>query len=406
MNVRHVGACLGGILASAAVSYHAQSERGLGADRQQYDAVPAFDSPYGVDSSAGMIVGPAADRELGHRMVGEMRAGGSEGLSKGDTVPAKTHADDGSSGAPICVAQHVSLLQGYRVRPPWRVAGVDYCVGYSKNTVLKDPARIAMTGTSVNATSRTITVTANNVTLDGYDFSRDGGWQVSVQAENTSIVNSNFKVGSNDLSPIISTAAASNMTVAYCTIDGDNRDPEPWGGLISYRGNGFTVEYSWLKNSGGDMIQQISGGGGSTVTVQNNLIQNGGMVSGAHGDYTQLAGGPFNVNISYNTTVQDGGSTQGLQTAYASQGQISHNTMIGSVSYFTSVDLAALKGTFTVQDNYYDPSKAFGFVYPNSGPNDSSPLSVFIHNVDMRTGAILQDANAPGKIPSSSRFLR
>jgi hypothetical protein len=69
--------------------------------------------------------------------------------------------------------------------------------------------------------------------------------------------------------------------------------------------------------------------------------------------------------------------------------------MIGSVSYFTSVDLSSLTGTLAVQDNYYDPSHAYGFVYPNSGPDDSNPLSVFVHNVNMANGSVLQDSNAP-----------
>ncbi|MBN8968241.1 MAG: hypothetical protein J0G95_07240 [Rhizobiales bacterium] len=270
---------------------------------------------------------------------------------------------------------------------------MDYHVGVPEGLALKNPATISMAGVTVNTTTKVITVTGNNVTLDGYDFSLNGGWQVSVQAANTTITNSNFLIGSNNLAPIISTAAASNMTVSYCTIDGAGKDPG-WGGLISYRGNGFTVEDSWLKNAGGDMIQQIDGGANSTVVIQNNLIQNGGMASGAHGDYTQLAGGPFNVSINYNTTIQKGGTTQGLMTEYVAGGEIGHNTMIGSASYFVSVDNSSIKTTVTVHDNYYDP-QGFGFVYPNSGPDDGSAKSIYIHNVNMKTGAVLQDSNAP-----------
>lgn len=315
--------------------------------------------------------------------------------------------NDGSANASAGSAQHPDMLASYGAnRPAWEVAGVDYRVGVPQGLALKNPATISMAGVSVNASTHIVTVTGSNVTLDGYDFSLNGGWQVSSQAANTTIKNSNFVVGSNNLLPIVGTAASSNLVVDHTTIDGAGHDPGPWGTLFAYRGHGFTIEYSSLKNSGGDMIQQIDGGAGSTIVVQNNLIENGGMSPGAHGDYTQLEGGPFNLNIAFNTTVQNGGTTQGLMTENIAQGQVSHNTMIGSVSYFTSVDLSSLKGTLTVQDNYYDPSKAFGFVYPNSGPGDSSALSVFIHNVNMRTGAISQDANAPGKIPSSSRSPR
>ena len=301
---------------------------------------------------------------------------------------------DRPSGIGPCMAQQPFLLKSYMVRPSWPVAGVDYCVGYPTNTVLKAPGTISMAGVSVNTTTHIVTVTGNNITLDGYDFSLDGGWQVNVQAANTKIANSNFVVGSNDLLPIVGTPTASDLDVVNCTIDGAGHAPGPWGTLIAYRGMSFTVEYSWLKNSGGDMIQTIGGAG--TVTIENNLIQDAGMIPGAHGDYTQLEGGPFTVQINYNTTTQDGGSTQGLMTQDVAQGQIANNTMVGSVSYFTSLDLQSLTGTVTVQNNYFDKSKAFGFVYPTSrgapvGPNDGNSKSVFIHNVNMRTGAVVQD---------------
>ncbi|WP_425908320.1 Ig-like domain-containing protein [Nitrobacter sp. TKz-YC02] len=302
--------------------------------------------------------------------------------------------NDGSANASAGSPQHSDLLNSYGAnRPAWNVAGVDYHVGVPQGLALKNPATISMAGVSVNTTTKIVTVTGNNVTLDGYDFSLNGGWQVSVQAANTTITNSNFLIGSNNLAPIISTAAASNMTVSYCTIDGAGKDPG-WGGLISYRGNGFTVEQSWLKNAGGDMIQQIDGGANSTVVIQHNLIENGGLASGAHGDYTQLAGGPFNVAINYNTTMQNGGTTQGLMTEYVASGEIGHNTMVGNPSYFVSVDNSSIETSVTVHDNYYDP-QGYGFVYPNSGPDDGSSKSIYVHNVNMKTGGVLQDANAP-----------
>ncbi|MGY4286396.1 hypothetical protein ACVWXO_005616 [Bradyrhizobium sp. LM2.7] len=274
------------------------------------------------------------------------------------------------------------------MRPPWPVAGVDYCVGYRMNTVLKAPTTISMAGVSVDLISRIVTVTGDDVTLDGYDFSLDGGWQVSVQAANTKIVNSSFVVGSNDLIPIVGAATASNLDVVNCTIDGAGHNPGPWGTLFAYRGKGFTIEYSWLENSGGDMIQQIDGGAGGMIVIRNNLIQNGGMSPGAHGDYTQLAGGPFIVAINYNTTLQNGGSTQGLMTEYVAEGEIGHNTMVGTVSYFVSVDLSSIRTTFAVHNNYFDP-QGYGFAYPSSKtgtPNDASPKSIFRNNVNMRTG--------------------
>ncbi|MBN8968255.1 MAG: hypothetical protein J0G95_07310 [Rhizobiales bacterium] len=313
--------------------------------------------------------------------------------------------DDGSAHAPACTIQHPSVLTRYRVRPDWRVAGVDYCVGYAAGTVLKDPATISMPGVSVDARNQVVAVTGNDVTLDGYDFSTGGGWSVFVQAANTRILNSKFVIGARDNPPIYSNpanGAPSNLYVGYSVIDGNERSPG-YGGLITMVGRGLTVEYCWLKNAGGDMIQQHHTGG--NVVVRYNLIEQGGLAPGAHGDYTQFLGSPITTTIIYNTTIQNGGATQGFMTEYVTSGEIGHNTMMGSVSYFVSVDISSIVTTFTVHDNYFDPG-GYGFAYPsprNGMPNDASPKTIFTNNVDMRTGGILQDSHGPAAKSSGSR---
>jgi len=72
---------------------------------------------------------------------------------------------------PECTAQRPSALRHYRVRPVWRVAGVDYCVGPANDIAQKSPETVSIAGVRVNTGSRSITITGNNVTLDGYDFS-------------------------------------------------------------------------------------------------------------------------------------------------------------------------------------------------------------------------------------------
>jgi hypothetical protein len=306
-------------------------------------------------------------------------------------------AEDGASGAPDCTAQHSDLLKRYKVRPDWRVAGVDYCVGYSTSTILKNPATISMPGVSVDASTQTIAVTGTGVTLDGYDFSTDGGWSVFVQAANTRIVNSRFVIGARNNPPVYSNpskGAPSNLYVGYSIIDGNGKSPG-YGGLITMIGSGLTVEYCWLKNAGGDMIQQHHTGG--NVVIRYNLIEQGGLAPGAHGDYTQFLGSPITATIIYNTTIQNSGATQGFMTEYVTTGEIGHNTMMGNVSYLVSVDISSITTTFTVHDNYFD-SRGYGFAYPsakNGVPNDASPKTIFTNNVDMRTGMILQDANVP-----------
>ena len=128
-------------------------------------------------------------------------AGTTSSAAANNTVTAgaavTTGYADGSSGAPAGTPQLPSILSGYAVRPPWEVAGVNYAVGIPTGTALLNPATISMAGVSVNTTNHTVTVTGNNVTLNGYDFSLANGYEVIVEGANDTIKNCNFVVGSN-----------------------------------------------------------------------------------------------------------------------------------------------------------------------------------------------------------------
>ena len=320
---------------------------------------------------------------------------------------AYTEKGDGAASAPRCDAQYPSLLSRYRTRPPWPVAGVDYCVGHPAAIEFKDPAAISMAGVTVDRKKRLVTVTGNGVTLDGYDFSLDGGWGVVVEGNDATIQNCNFLVGANRNQPVLAAVSSSNVTVAYCAIDGHN-EPSV-GGLIESRGSGtLTVQYCWLKNAGGDMVQMHNGGRAAGLVLQYNLIQNAGMARGAHGDYTEFIDGPFTVTIEYNTTAQSGGASQGFMVepdigsnpGKIISGEIGNNTFTGTVNAFTGVTVADIVNTFTVRDNYFDPSRtssglAFGGPI-RGGPNDNSAKSIYLRNVNMLTGAIVQDVKTSG----------
>jgi hypothetical protein len=328
--------------------------------------------------------------------------------------------NDGSANAPVGTPQLPNLLASYGAnRPGWNVAGVDYYVGAPEGLALKNPAAISMAGVSVNTTNHIITVTGSNVTLDGYDFSLNGGWGVVVQGANDTIKSSNFVVGANGNAPILAAVSSSNLTVSSVTIDGSNSGAV--SGLIEDRGSGtLNVQYSWLKNAGGDMIQMHNGGQPANLICEYNLIQNAGMSAGAHGDYTEFIDGPFTATIMYNTTTQSGGTTQGFMVepdmgwngttatdpGTIISGEIGNNTFSGAVNAFTGVTVADIVNTFTVHDNYFDPSQsssglAFGGTI-RGGPNDNSAKSIYVHNVNMTNGAVLQDANAPASAPPTS----
>jgi hypothetical protein len=309
--------------------------------------------------------------------------------------------NDGSANAPAGAPQRPNLLDSYAVHPDWDVAGVDYRVGVPEGLALKNPATISMPGVTVNTANQTIRVTGNNVTLDGYDFSLNGGWQVTVTAANTRIENSKFMIGSNEYMPIVGTSDATNLYVGYCEVDGQDYNVG-WGTLINWNGVDLTVEYCWLHDSGGDIVQGSNGG---QFNLRYNLIEQAGQASGAHGDFLQVIGGdPYSASILYNTTVQTSGFTQGFMLepdigstlGKVSSAEFGNNTMIttgGSVQYyFTGVTAADIVNTVTWHDNYF----AGGGLAPGgvrSGPNDSSPKTIFVNNVNMVSGAVVQDAN-------------
>ncbi|KYH01003.1 hypothetical protein SE91_22985 [Bradyrhizobium sp. DOA1] len=251
---------------------------------------------------------------------------------------------------------------------------------------------------------KTITVKGDDVTLDGYDFS---GWAVVTTAANTSLINSKFNglnPGGPQTSVITGSQTSSSLLVSNCTIDGLSG-----GGraqfLIEMEGPGLTVQYSWLKNSNSDLIGRHGKSGGDII-IRNNLMEQAGMGGPAtHGDYLQVYGPNINaIHILHNTTVQNGGITQGFFADNTNSAEIACNTFTGAMNYFISgsgpnTQPAALTGTFNVHDNYFDPSRVSGLSYPVYGPNDRYSKSMFANNVNMVTGRIVQDADRAKATP-------
>jgi len=170
-------------------------------------------------------------------------------------------------------------------------------------------------------------------------------------------------------------------------------------------GSNITVEYSWLKNSGGDIVQIQSPGGGN-VTLRYNLIEQAGQGVGSHGDFLQIfTGAPVTATILYNTTLQSTRFTQGFMlepdggpwgAGIITSADVGNNTMLargsGTQYFFTGVTVADIVNTVSVHDNYF----AGGGLAPGgvrSGPNDSSSKTNFVNNMNMATGAVVQDAN-------------
>ena len=285
------------------------------------------------------------------------------------------------------------MLSAFAVRPPWEVAGVDYAVGVPSGTVLKDPSTIVMTGVSVNTSTHVVTVSGNNITLDGYNFSLSGGWQVLIAGTGDTIKDSYFKIGANNQEPITATSSGLGSALINCELDGSNVDPGS-GSLIS---NIDTVEYCYLHNAGGDVIDY-----GNPEVIEYNLIADTGTYPNQHSDWIQLGSGPWNVTIDFNTWYQDGSTANGIEATQgigitgfgAGQdfaGQVNNNTIVylpgATSSYMISVasQYVTKPQGVTVLNNYMANLQAPGngvFFYTNP----ANPLVTYSDNVDMANG--------------------
>ena len=154
---------------------------------------------------------------------------------------------DGKKGAPVRAAQYPTLLDKYRSRPPWNVAGVDYAVGYAAGTVLKDPMTAALpAGVKRDSAHHVFLITGNNVVLSGWNFSLEGGWQVlATNANNPIIENNYFKIGANGLQPINlfgvpNGYTGQGATIVNNVIDGNNVDIGGLGLIATWRGGTFS----------------------------------------------------------------------------------------------------------------------------------------------------------------------
>jgi hypothetical protein len=306
--------------------------------------------------------------------------------------------DDGSAAAPAGKPLLPGILLHYAVRPPWKVAGVDYAVGVPAGTTLQDPATIAVGGVSVDAAKHTITVSGSNVTLSGYDFGRSGGWGIYVDAKaaNTIIRNSNFLVGDNNLVPINAGAGGGSLTVLDNTFDATTNSGKAWA-LVNYNGSGrFIAEYNSFLNSPDDAID--FGGGTMTTVVEYNVFENLGTDAQAHADSVQYTGVTSNNSvISFNTVYQSNPSgNQGLQIE-AQNGSTITNTWVennvivakGARTMSYSIFVGEASGPNTIDGvvvayNYIDFSGAYGPFYKPTGNH-----LTYTGNVDMARGGLL-----------------
>jgi len=248
--------------------------------------------------------------------------------------------DDGSVKAPKGKPQLPQLLSGYAIRPPWRVAGVDYAVGPQQGVTLKDPTTISIPGVSLDYSHHWILITQNDTTLDGYDFTLSGGWTIVIQAANVTI--RNFKISIADghpQDPIETFAPANNITLEYGLVDGARAaGASTFGALIFHtsKAGTMTVQYLLLQNAVQHSIETLG-----PSNIYYNLFDSAMYAKGMHGDFIQSYSS--NTIIKFNTFYQPladatgfpGGVVAALNTSLPGNNQIisnvvfNNNTLVG-----------------------------------------------------------------------------
>ena len=316
-------------------------------------------------------------------------------------------AIDGSLGAVVGTPQYPTDLQTYAAPPPFKVPGVHYRIAEHSAPAL-DPAS-APAGTSYNAGTHMLTITANNVTLDGYDFSLHGGIGLFCSSSFGNLIIRNCKWGGVNL-PNISAVAiidfrGHDLTFEYNTVDGGAAGGSPTCGALLSVGFGGTIgvntiRYNWFKNSTSDCID--AAGDGSLIVKYNLIDDNPSMETSAHMDYVQLSSGVLTLDIEFNYTRQVSTPTaagEGFQAYFNGTGtlvnpKIKYNTMVARggtpvrMSHMNhgsdTSGTTTISGIAEVSYNYIDATNAFAGFYPNSFTSWTKT-----GNIDMTTGSTI-----------------
>lgn len=349
-------------------------------------------------------------------------ASNERGTSNPAIIRLRVYAD-GSAGASACRPQAPSLLDGYHpmgrnsgrikgngFQPPWNVAGVDYCVGLPAVRKLNDPSSDPLpSGCIYSSRLHSVTCDTAGVVVSNFDFALNGGIELVLDAANITVTSNKFDMTTNNLPVLRMNRGADNTVFTHNDITNNGQiDALTSGALFFQSGSGSTphgaeIEYNYFHDTGADFVSMVAG----VLTMKYNYIACDGETLGSHPDFVQHSGGAAATDVvKFNTWVQNCTSTvtstqgitfgdNGVQTV-GTANQFSYNTMVATqsvsaraTSYWVRVFLPGLDGEAMVslQNNYADVTKAFGFAYPGS----SNGQTKWWNNINMSAGNKFSD---------------
>ncbi len=343
-------------------------------------------------------------------------------------------ANDGSSSAPVAGNfQKANFFTGYArqsgqgpyvKRPPWKVAGVDYAIGYPSATVFKVPGVDSLpTGCSLLNGLITCDITGRDITFDGWNFSGNLTDIVGVGGNHTfTVKNSYHQIQSNagtnagvfnfqiDNSPI-------NVVFDKCYFDGNARTftASHSGACINLDdtlGNSITVSYCAFYDLPVGAIRSSSFG---DVVLKYNFSEFNLLKAEAnHGEFCAFQ---FNSSVnlfqqSFNTILADSTSgdvslnaelTGGLVIFSGVVGQtvgtvlVNNNVVVANLNNGDNTaawcavvsvgPTTAIFGKMYWGYNYFDPTGALGCISTDSRATGGA--DIFVGNYNMLTGLLV-----------------
>lgn len=244
---------------------------------------------------------------------------------------------DGCTGAAHGPVQYPNIFDqpvfphnsNYAVRPPWNVPGIDYHAGAPDNIVFKNPLTdLPASCASYSSGNNSVRIAGDgsgNCTLDGFDFTVNGGISVQILGTATGMVtinNSIFVIGPGvgccggpliGQQPYAGGAVGGGVTMKWNTLNG-NGFPGPGSGhdisaWLQLDGCGtLDFEYNYMYNLDVDGVDIDACGGGGGVQSSVNQVANTITLSGtitSSPSYQFVSGGANGIGAPYQIVAGD-----------------------------------------------------------------------------------------------------